>query len=171
MQTINIANKAYARLGELSYSELKVAKDLRKALLYGAGQVEGVSMKLADIQASVGEGYTVLEALHMLEAQKHGRLLREQTVSVTVYEDGDEWVADGLLIESGGYLTAFLLGSDRVVDVLSPSEMDGSGYGPSDIADAVEDVVVYLEPDGTTTDSELTDAKGREWCKFDHEWS
>ena len=170
MHSINIENKAYGLLGELSYKELKIAKDLRLALFSGATDVAWAAKKLADIQTEVGETNAVVRALDMLEAQTHGRLLRERHVSVTVYEHGDEWVADALLIESGGYLTAFLLGSDRVVDVLTPSEMEGSGYGPSDIADVLEHADIYVGDDGSTYESILKDGKGRESCTLEHQW-
>ena len=171
MHRINIENKAFAEFGTLTVTELAVAKTLRGALLNGADQVACVAEKLACIADSVGGSMDVVHALHLLEAEKHGELLRERTVAVEVCEaDGEEWVADGLLLKTGEYLSVYLLGSDRVLDVLSPSDMHGCGYGPSDIADEVEHIRIDVDPCGDLNQSELTDGEGREWCQFEHEW-
>ena len=181
MTMINIENKAYGELGmELTESQdMATAINLRKALVNGIGSIERVAGILADIERASTLGVNgeqgcetgeVRRALDLIVAGRHGDLLREKPVGLTIHEDGDDWVADGLLINVGGYLSVFVIGEDRVFDVLVPSDLKDSNYGMHDVADAVEQVRIFTDYDGQTEESELEDENGRAWCKFDQAW-
>ena len=170
MVKIEIANKAYGELGvQLGFADFATAVDMRKALVHGPSRVEGVAMKLADIARSCEEG-EVRKALDLVVASQHGDLLRERTVHVQVNESDDEWVDNGLLIEQCGYLSVYCVNADKVYDVLEPSDLAESNYGLHDVADAVDEVRLFLDFDGDVEESEMRDSNGNAWCKFDQAW-
>ena len=177
MTTINIENKAVNELQALDGADLATAFDLRKALLVGVGRVERVAGKLADIERKLKQTEVfashadVREGLELLMASRHGDLLRERVVNVHVHESDDDWVDDGLLIECGtGYLSVYCTASERVFDVLEPKDLRDSNYGLHDVADAVEQVRLFLDHDGGVDESEMEDENGNAWCKFDQAW-
>ena len=170
MVKINIENKAYGELGvELGFAELATAVDMRKALVHGTRMVEGVAMKLANIERSVENG-EVRKALDLVVASGHGDLLREGVVQVQVNASDTEWSDDGLLLECGGYLSVYCVNADKVYDVLEPSDIADSDYGLHDVADMVERVRLFLDCDGDVDESEMHNADGNAWCKYEQAW-
>ena len=170
MLKIEIANKAFDELHGMTSEDLSTAISLRKALVHGPHRVKHVASLLSEM--SVGKRHNeVGKGLDLLVASRHGDLLRERVVNVHVHESDDDWVDDGLLIECGtGYLSVYCTASERVFDVLEPKDLRDSNYGLHDVADAVEQVRLFLDHDGGVDESEMEDENGNAWCKFDQSW-